>query len=583
MSARLAAVETNQEKFTNQLAEFMNHSQNNEQSLKSCHMQLDNLATMVTSIMKQLESKTMMSPPQVSGANHDRTPRSPPKSTCETQACSKPAQVGASSANPADVVDVSYVPSEDENPPKQSVRITRSKDVKAKGVSGATGNSEVGTKVGRSEKASKKRKVTKGGGKVHGTEEGSTQQVSAGGGTQEGGSSQGGDVDVGAGSEKNPVGGSGVEGTAGSLGVEEGGKGVGASGVVGKGDSGQAASGGVGSVHGGVGQSNRGESETQQCGEVEIIAEGSTPAVSPGRGASAFSVHVRSKTISPSKLGVNGGENNARGGEVSPSIWPQSPSIPEPYNPTYLLIFNVHGTLLDTSMLTEPNPNPSIRITKKTTTRRFVFRPWMIEFLGRCFKFFKVAFWGQKSFGYMEEVLREILPVFEHMEGHKPLFVWCAKDCEQFQKSDDVAIWGKPLTKVWKAWPSWNANNTIIVDHHAPRVECNPQVNVIVPPSFYVANMKDVSEDNDYLKVKLWPALGGLNTHEDVTRFWCALNVSESHAGVCEVNTISRSVVSNQPLTPIADPRVTKCGGEGTCGLKVHGRHCPLTCKLVDA
>ena len=295
--------------------------------------------------------------------------------------------MGASSANPIDVVDVSYVPSEDENPPKQSVRITRSKDVKAKGVSGATANSEVGTKVGRSEKAYQKRKLIKGGGKGRGTEEGNTQQVSAGGGTQEGGISQGGDV--GGGPEKNLVGGSGVEGTAASTGVEERGKGVGAMGVVGKGESGEAASGGVGNVHGGVGQSNRGENDTQQVGELEIIGEGSTPKVSPGRGASAFSVHVRSKTISPSKLGVNGGENNARGGEVSPSIWPQSPSIPEAYNPSYLLVFNVYCTLLDTSLLMESNPNPNIRITKKTTTRRFVFRPWMIEFLQGVSNFLK--------------------------------------------------------------------------------------------------------------------------------------------------------------------------------------------------
>lgn len=74
------------------------------------------------------------------------------------------------------MVDVSYVPSEDENPPKQYVRMTRSKDVKAKGVSGATGNSEIGTKIGRGEKAPKKRKVTRGGGSMgRGTEEGSTQ------------------------------------------------------------------------------------------------------------------------------------------------------------------------------------------------------------------------------------------------------------------------------------------------------------------------------------------------------------------------------------------------------------------------
>ena len=296
------------------------------------------------------------------------------------------------------------------------------------------------------------------------------------------------------------------------------------------------------SAHGGVGQTEKGESVIVQVGEVGVIAEESTPALSPGRGASAFSIHVRSKTMSPSKLGGNGAENNAPAGEVSPSKWPQSPLIPEAYNPTKLLIFNVHGTLLDTSLLADYNPNPGMRVTKKTMTRRFVFKPWMVEFLRRCLTFFRVAFWGQKSSGYMDEVLREILPVFEHMEGHEPLFIWFAKECELMQKSDDVAIWGKPLTKVWKAWPCWNATNTIIVDHHAPRVECNLPVNVIVPPSFYVANLHDISEDNDYLKVKLWPVLGGLNAHKDVASLWSALKLSGKHAGICEVNTTARSI-----------------------------------------
>ena len=67
-------------------------------------------------------------------------------------------------------------------------------------------------------------------------------------------------------------------------------------------------------------------------------------------------------------------------------------SIAEPYNPTKLLIFNMHGIFVDTSLLTQPNPNCNIRVTKKTTTRRFVFRPWMLEFLGWCFKIFKVEF-----------------------------------------------------------------------------------------------------------------------------------------------------------------------------------------------
>ena len=62
----------------------------------------------------------------------------------------------------------------------------------------------------------------------------------------------------------------------------------------------------------------------------------------------------------------------------------------------------------------------------------------MMEFLGRCFKIFKLAFWGIKGSEYMEEVLCEILPVFDHLESHKSIFLWSAKDCEIIQNSDEV-------------------------------------------------------------------------------------------------------------------------------------------------
>jgi hypothetical protein len=161
------------------------------------------------------------------------------------------------------------------------------------------------------------------------------------------------------------------------------------------------------------------------------------------------------------------------------------------------------------------------------------------------------------------------------MEGQKPLFTWFAKECEVIRRTEDVTIWGKPLTKVWAKWPSWNATNTVIVDHHAPRVGCNAQMNVIVPPSFYVANIQDVSEDNEYLKVKLWPTLGGLNTHHDVASFWSAFHVSGEHAWVCEVNTRWRSIPSREPCTPFPVPRVLNSGGEGTCGLRVRASLVP--------
>ena len=84
--------------------------------------------------------------------------------------------------------------------------------------------------------------------------------------------------------------------------------------------------------------------------------------------------------MSPSKIGDIGGSNIAHGGQVSPPLSFSMNSIAKPYNPPKLLIFNVHDALLDISLLTQPNPNCNIRVTKKTYTRKFVFRPWMMEF-----------------------------------------------------------------------------------------------------------------------------------------------------------------------------------------------------------
>ena len=58
------------------------------------------------------------------------------------------------------------------------------------------------------------------------------------------------------------------------------------------------------------------------------------------------------------------------------------------------------------------------------------------------------------------------------------------------------------MIKVWKKWPCWDATNIVIIDHHESRVDFNPQSNVIILP-LYVANLKDLVEDKDYLKLAL--------------------------------------------------------------------------------
>jgi hypothetical protein len=68
------------------------------------------------------------------------------------------------------------------------------------------------------------------------------------------------------------------------------------------------------------------------------------------------------------------------------------PSACTTYARLHLLIFNIHGRLLDCSLLSEKNPNSKIRTTIKTETCRIVFRPWLIDFLSRCINNFVVAF-----------------------------------------------------------------------------------------------------------------------------------------------------------------------------------------------
>ena len=63
MFAPIYALETNQTYFKHQLLEVLMTSHNNEHALKANTVMLNNMATMLTTIMNKLESKTMVSPP----------------------------------------------------------------------------------------------------------------------------------------------------------------------------------------------------------------------------------------------------------------------------------------------------------------------------------------------------------------------------------------------------------------------------------------------------------------------------------------------------------------------------------------
>jgi hypothetical protein len=87
-----------------------------------------------------------------------------------------------------------------------------------------------------------------------------------------------------------------------------------------------------------------------------------------------------------------------------------------------LLVFNVHGTLLDSSLVADKNPDTVIWATLTTHNRRVIFWPWLVEFLSRCFKNFEVAFWLSKSKLYMAEIVPTLLGRMKDSKNYAPLF-----------------------------------------------------------------------------------------------------------------------------------------------------------------
>ena len=81
-SARIAAMELIQAEFRHQLSKVLLTNQNNEQALKANTLTLNSLATIVTSLMTKLESKTIVSEPNTT-LNIEGIYGSIPKSTCE--------------------------------------------------------------------------------------------------------------------------------------------------------------------------------------------------------------------------------------------------------------------------------------------------------------------------------------------------------------------------------------------------------------------------------------------------------------------------------------------------------------------
>jgi hypothetical protein len=106
----------------------------------------------------------------------------------------------------------------------------------------------------------------------------------------------------------------------------------------------------------------------------------------------------------------------------------RSPRPSDFHDPLKLLVFNFHGTLLDCSLMVDKNPNPKLRPNFRTKNRRVLIRPWMSEFLSKCFKNFKIGFWGSKKKAYMDEMVPAMFGRVKSRELLQPAFVWFQKE-----------------------------------------------------------------------------------------------------------------------------------------------------------
>lgn len=120
----------------------------------------------------------------------------------------------------------------------------------------------------------------------------------------------------------------------------------------------------------------------------------------------------------------------------------------------------------------------------------------------------------------------------------------------------------------------------MIIDHMKAMVDCNPVVNIIIPPPFYVENMLKLAYDNNDLRMHLWPLLECLDVCFNVHQFCSMLfdtkqAVGDHSQNLHAVGRTTRSSKMKVSNTIMSDNPKLSC--EGICELLVHIVQCPLT------
>jgi hypothetical protein len=155
-----------------------------------------------------------------------------------------------------------------------------------------------------------------------------------------------------------------------------------------------------------------------------------------------------------------------------------------------LLILDLNGILCHrnrkSSDTYDPNAiyRPSIGHIAHTP---IIPRPGLSDFLSLLRQHFTLAVWTSAKKKTAMKLIQMLLPADL---SNRLLFVWAQHDCDLHlsggaeDDKQDKALFEKDLTKVWKAYPLWNAHNTLLMDD-SPEKCVAAKHNAIHPPPLH--------------------------------------------------------------------------------------------------
>jgi len=115
-------------------------------------------------------------------------------------------------------------------------------------------------------------------------------------------------------------------------------------------------------------------------------------------------------------------------------------------------------------------------------------RPYLQEFLDILFMNFNVSVWTAASSDYAKFVIKHF--ILNGDPNRKLDFIYTRHNCELIKCKEEGDFLSKPLTKIYNKFPSYNENNTFIIDDNFDvfKIQCN---NCIRAPPFEILNKRN--------------------------------------------------------------------------------------------